>query len=394
MDLAKYNEIIERLRDLVDFYQRSNFSYNRKNLYLGNGEVLSVRYPKGRIAHLLGVDLEYLKGSNRFRKGMDTYECLIYFLDNAYMFGNLVQEGTLCFDRMFSKNIEGKLKSFKENLLIRNTDLVAVVKYDSKRAYQGECVMDGSDHYIIRQKNFSYYVLGLVQDEQNPTIYLPVTSRKYDDYTEFETFMTRIAYKQELTYIYNISTSNPINGFNQNFYLYQESRMKQLDRILKLSQKYSASAGVAADYLNFLKRTKTAQQSNNMNIEILKSLVSAIRGKKVLNISTEEFDNFMIQEEVMELISQYNDMICSGISNNEQALSSYSELVTKNQSLTEKYRKLKEELRTSQEEQKRLVQSNSQLQEQNDLYQQQLAIYQEAHQKVLSLTPSKDHNNE
>ncbi len=388
MNSAKYNEIIERLKELVDFFQRSNFSYNQRDLFLGTGEILRVRYPKGRIAHLLGVNLDYLSKSNQFKKEMNTYERLIYFLDNAHIFRNLEKEGKLCFESMFSKNIEGKLDSFKDNLFIRNTDLVAVVKYDSERAYQGDGIMSGSEYYIIRQRNSSYYVLGLAKVQEEPTKYLPVTSRKYDDKEEFEKFMRKISYKQELTFIHNMNTRNPKNEFECKVCLNQTDRIKQMKRLLALSKRYNASVEVGFEYLYLLEKTNTRNQCNSVNIEVLKLLIQSIKNKHVLTIDEKGIDDSLILEEVSNLVSQCNDMICSGVPSSEMAVSSYSELVAENQSLKEKYCQLRENLTRIQKENQQLMLQNTQLQAQNNLYGEQLAIYNEAYKRVLSLTQS------
>ena len=154
MNQPKYSEIIEQLQNCVNAYERSNMDDNKVTLYLANGEVINVRFPKSGVAHLLGVDIEYLKQSNMFPSSIKgTYELLKYFLENSYTFSKLIYiEKKLSADNIFSKDIEKKIDSFWDNLHIRIDDVVAIVKYDRERAYQSEQPLDVSDYYIIRKK--------------------------------------------------------------------------------------------------------------------------------------------------------------------------------------------------------------------------------------------------
>ena len=144
--LEKYNNIIEKLNNNISYYERMNFYNNKYLLYLANGSILNVRIFENNIAHLLGVNLDYLKMSNKFKPNMNSYECLKYFLDNSYMFGKLASEKKLNFDSMFSKNIDEKLDVFIDNINIRTDDMFFIIKYDKEKTYQIEEKFDICDY--------------------------------------------------------------------------------------------------------------------------------------------------------------------------------------------------------------------------------------------------------
>lgn len=387
MTQAKYNELIEKIQNCLNTYKKTNYQTNKITLYLANGEALNIRFPKNGIAHLLGVNIEYLKLSNLFRKNMNTYECLEYFLENSYTFSKLIfHDNKLNTEEIFSKNIEEKLSSFWENIRIRSDDLIAVVKYDREKAYQSELPIDVSDYFIIRRKSGSYFVLGLKNNEEKGLAYVPTTSRRYEEYQEYDELMARIAYKQELTYINSEKIENEDKNYHQNFHTSKDVKTERTDHLINLGKKYSASVSVANDYLYFLRKNKIQIQEIEMNIEVLSLLKDAIKNGEVLDIEKLEIKT-SIRPSITDLINLCNDIICS---NNKNALISYSTVAEENKNLKEELCQLKQSILKIKEENNTL--RNKLLDEEiiKETYQKQLNIYEEAYQKARKLTIPKN----
>ena len=68
VNIVKYNEIIDKINECVNWFERLDIKNNRVDLYLGSGNILNIRFPESSIAHLLGVNLSYLIMTNKFRK--------------------------------------------------------------------------------------------------------------------------------------------------------------------------------------------------------------------------------------------------------------------------------------------------------------------------------------
>lgn len=382
MDRAKYNEIIEKLTECVLAYKKGNMFSNKVLLYLGNGEIVNVRFPKNGVAHLLGVNIEYLKLSNLFPKKANTFEYLEYFLENSYSFGNLMfKEKKLSVNKVFSDNIQEKLSCFWENIHIRIDDLITVVKYNSEKTYQAESMPDISDYYIVRRKHGKYYLLGLVRNEERGVMYVPTTSRQYDDFFEYEKFMSRICYNQELTYINNQQIDNDEKEIHKNFFLTLDEKITKLDYLINLGKKYTATVSVGNDLLFQLKKSKNGYEKENSLTDLLISFKNKVDARKIFEVK----DRSIFSEELLNLIDSYNNFICNDVSADNSVVKAYSKVVEDNTKLKEELKKKRAELLEMKEENRELQGQFVKTLDENEFLNSQLGIYHEAEEKIKKL---------
>ena len=238
---TKYDEIIENIKRCLNFYENVGFVNNKYSLKLASGETLNIKFLMNNIPHLLGVNIDYLKTTTKFKPSNNAYENLKYFIDENYMFYRLMNEGKIKANLMFSKNIEKKLECFIDNIRVRTDDMICIIKYDSEKTYQQTEVSDICDYYIIRKtQEGKNLVLGLIKSDQSKyPLYLPVTSRCYDNDEELDKFLTRVAKKQELTYVNILTIDNPNQipvPYYQKFIPKLEEKTKTLEIMTKLSQ--------------------------------------------------------------------------------------------------------------------------------------------------------------
>ena len=380
INLAKYNEIMDKIENLVNYYDRIEFSNNKYTLYLANGDLLNIRLFENNLPHILGVNIEYLRLSNKFNPGMNSYEILKYFIENRYTFGNLGNSGKLSFDLMFSKHIDEKLEAFNDNINIRNDDIYTIVKYDSEKTYKLEDKAEICDYYIVRQKLNKYFVLGVVKNEK---YYIPSTSRKYDDFQELEKYISRIACKQELTYPHLIKIENYKNSYKNTFSLALETKEALLDKTIKISQKYGATASVAKDYNYTLNKIKNDRTEHYVSINVLRLLSDSIKSGNVLDesIIEETVGDIELNSDIINLINVCNNSLCY-IENNESAINSYSTLNDENKKLKEELEQLKEALKIEEDERKKVDDMNIELALENEKNKEKISIFEEAYQKI------------
>lgn len=380
--LEKYNEIIERLDDCVTQYEKMNYWYNNHIMYLANGDTVSIKFPKNNIAHLLGVNIDYLKMSNKFRSDMNTFECLKYFLNNSYTFSKLVtEEKKMSFDSMFSPYIESKLDCFIKNIKIRTDDIYFILKYDREKTYQIVEDADICDYYIVRLINGAYYMLGITTGENG--ISLPVTSRKYDDYLEFERFITKVAKKQEITYPYYMKIKNSYQDFETQFFTNLDDKKILLDKAIRFSTKYDATASVARDFSYNIGNSITNRTKRNEEMSILQLLTDSIKSKSVLDYDTinSVCEINGVSEDIQYLIDACNDMMLNN-SSSGSILESYSEISNQRDSLKKELEQTKQLLLESNNKIKELTDQNQQLLNDNNNYMEQFEIIENAVQKV------------
>ena len=383
MTYERFNNIINNLKNCVLKYENANFFDNKVSLYLANGDTLKIRFPRNGVAHLLGVNIDCLKLSNSFPKWMvNSYDFFNHFLDDSFKFGKLILSSKkLEVKDVFSSYIDNKISSFWENIHIRIDDLVCVIKYDSEKIYQSTNLIDVSDYYIVRKKDNYYYVLGLAMNEEKGGAYVPTTSRIYDDEEEFEKFMRRVAYKQELTYVNNYIVSNDSQNFQQKVFINLDQKREKLISLIQLGKKYSSSVTVGSDFLFFLKKNKFQVEANRIQFSILSLLKESIQNGNVLDLSMYDSD-FSVSDEIMELINLCNNLVCS---TSESAMVDYSSVSDENKKLKAELVDLRNKLTAVNQEKVLMDDRLKTIEEQNAIYQEQLSIYDDAFQKVRKL---------
>lgn len=384
--LAKYNELIEKLDDCVNQYDKMNYQTNCHTLSLANGDIINIKFLKNNLAHLLGVKLDYLKQSNKFKENMNSYDCLKYFIDDHYSFSKLVTEKKLNFDSMFSKHIEKKLDIFIDNIKIRTDDLEFIIKYDSEKTYQLEEISDICDYYIVRKTRDGHNILGIKRSDFNTNIFLPVTSRKYDDFQIYDKFICSIAKKQELTYPYTMKIVNSDAHYEKNYFLNNTDKQVTLDKLIKLARHYDATVSVARDFsyiLNFLINNKL---KNHNEISILQLLSDNMKGHTILDDKTimTICGDIKLSDELKDIINLYNDLIVSNFISDD-VKDSYSKVVSEKAKAINELEKVKKQLKELNDNVKSLQEENRILKVENDSYQTKMNIYEEAFQKVKSM---------
>lgn len=382
VDIAKYNEIVDKINECVNWFERLDIKNNRVDMYLGNGDILNIRFPEASIAHLLGINLSYLNMTNKFRKDASSYDKLKYVLKEPYVFQKLLVSKTISMENMFSDSIDQKLSVFKDNLSVRIDDIYCVIKYDNEKTYQSINVPDVCDYYVIRKKGSNYLVLGLVK---NYNVYNPATSRLYDDEEKFNEFMNRVAKKQEITYPHLLNINNPYRDYKVNAFFPLAEKERVLNSVINISQKYSATPAVARDYAFTINKFKNVREDKILNLNVLRLLSDCIKSGTPLDSNTinQICGTTDIPGIILTLISTCNDNLCD---NNSEK---HSELEMNNQVLNARVDKLESELTEEKQKNHIMELQLNQLLEENTAYKSQLDVYDQAYQKVMTLRKHK-----
>lgn len=383
VDIAKYNEIVAKANNCVNWFEKLDIKNNKINFYLANGDILNIRIFEANIAHLLGFNISYLNMTNKFNKDLSNYDKLKYVLEKPYIFKNLLINNDISTDFMFSDSINQKLAVFKDNLSIRSDDIYCVIKYDNEKTYQAINIPDPCDYYIIRKKRNNYLVLGLIN---NGNVYTPATSRLYDDKEKFDEFMNRVARKQEITYPHLLNINNPYRDYKVNVFFPLSEKEYILNNIINISQKYSATPAVARDYAFTINKFKTVREDQNINLNILRLLSDSIKSGTVLDENTINQicgTTNDIPGIISTLISNCNDILCDSTSLKN------STLKAKNNELNARVNRLELELAEEKLKNQNVEHQLNQLLDENTTYKSQLDVYDQAYQKVMTLRKHK-----
>ena len=335
----------EKMKELLEVYKRK-YMDNEYTYNLANSDTIRVTIPENSVAHLLGISIDELRKFGVVKSNMDAAKALETFLDNgAYQLFNNKD----LLSKIFSKDFEKKLSGFDYNAYLRIDDIYCIIKYNSERTYQSEDHADICDYFIVRRDVNTYYVLGVIKQNGK---YRPVTSRVYDDFSEFDKFMSRIGKNQDFTYPYQYKVENDVTGFAlQPIKLRLSDKKELLDKVMNISRRYGGVASVASDYSAFMNRTSNNYQKNNNEHEVLKTLISSIYGNEVLTydrIKDIIGDDTVLSDDIKELIDAWNDSLVSN-GNNGIAVNSFSAMESKFLDYKEKNETLTTELTAAQE---------------------------------------------
>ena len=91
MRLCDIENLFENIREIIDFIENSRYKNRRFRLFLGNGDRLNFYVPNESIAHLLGVNTNYLISTGRFNS-TNSFELLKELTLNPYRINKLENE--------------------------------------------------------------------------------------------------------------------------------------------------------------------------------------------------------------------------------------------------------------------------------------------------------------
>lgn len=365
---AEFDQIIERLHNLVEKYENNVLHYNQYQFYLANGERISFEITSQSIAHLLGIKLDFLRATKLF-KNQDSYSLLKEFLDNAYFVYRQVQEGHLTYSTMFSDHLEEKLDAFEKTIYYFSpNDIEFICKYNKSKTYQsGEEKNYPCDYFIAKKSNSGdIYLLGLIQQGNQ---YNPMTNITFVKDESQVSHLEHLLVNQTLTYANSILVNNPVTNFRNNAHMHQEMKLEQIKKM----RKYAGYAnGVAIDTSSETQFALTGISLKESKLNayklIFQQLSQTIAQHEIFNIEQIE-DSTMEQldEEMIQMIGTYNNAVCQG--ENTSAQTTYTNLLEQYRALAIQVNGLNEQLKQAQEESTKYQEQVQELQVKNAQYQ-------------------------
>lgn len=348
INTTEYDDIVSKMKLCVNEYN-NKYSKNIYSLNLANGNLLDIRIPESRIAHLLGLNDELLRRIGLIKYKESSFTALNHFLEKITYYSIAGKVNNKEINTLFSKNIYEKLEAFEYNIDIKPWEIMCIIKYDSKRTYQMIDKADICDYYIIRKNNDKYYALGLIKEEVKfgGKFYVPVTNRMYDNEEEFDNFMSRIANNQEITYAFKTSVYNYPKSYNNDSKLTLNDKYQALSKVESIATKYNGITSCSKDYLTIITNTINANQRFINNMAILKLLSTAIKNNDVVEQDDiyELIGNYSkMDENIQNILDTWNDKICENFFESKSASESYSNLQNENNSLKQELELKKQEL--------------------------------------------------
>ena len=324
-DVDRFEEIINEIKKLVDWYDNRKFKYKRTKLFLTNNDSFIYSIPEDKVAHLLGVNITYLQSLGMF-KNTSSYLLLKEFLKNYHRICDGIRNDTIKLDYIFSKHILKKLDSFKQNIDIYLNNVTFVCKYNREKAYNDGKNTIKSDYSIISMlEDGSILELDLVLSPDKKYAY-PVSNKMFDDEAEARESLKSLLEKQEISILRELILydNDYYYDYKKPKFLNDQDKMERLNIIKKFTKEYGCYIDLTFECERLYKNTKNNREKNSSDRDILDTITDYIANgrcipiDKLHNISNQHYDLCLA---VNDILTKNEEII-----NDEANQESYSKL--------------------------------------------------------------------
>ncbi len=325
--LSKIEEMVEKIQSNIEYYKR--FKYEKKNyrLFLADGSLLNVVYPKETIPHLLGVNIYYLVSKGIYSKSQNYFDILEQLCDNPYQLYTKIRDGHILYSELFSPFFDKKNEVFNSLLYQTIGNISFVCKYDVERTYFSTDEFETSDYFIFKEiSDDEFVILGLTRVKND---YVPRTSIWVSENDDERQKMRRILKGQNITFLSKLETIDDVGEVRRNIY-YNNLKIQKINNLKKYVEKYGCTISVVQDYVIQLKRFWSSYCKTNDSDAILESITKEITTGKVISEESLGMAFDGLDDSFYNLISSFNNLVSGGLEGNQEP---YMELKRKNEEL-------------------------------------------------------------
>lgn len=363
-EAQQFNEIIEEINNLINWYENTHVKDKSIRMFLSNEEVFTYRVRDEHIAHLLGINTNFLVGTNMFNT-TSSYELVKEFIKNSYRFGTRINNNEIKLSDIFSHEIITKLKHFKENINISLDKTLFICSYDASKQYNDGMKHNKCDYIVIQELDDGTILeLDLVREKSGKVI--PMSNKAYDDIYEAEKVFESLLKEQSISMLSSISIRFN-NGYTDKIDIYQneQQRILKLQKLKKFKKNYKCHIDLVSDCEHYISRNLNNKNEGRNTSDIYDKIISCILDGKIIKISKLGVPSSEINEQTRMLINAINDKLMLG-NNNYDNERSYSSLEKKVKKLTEAGRIFEQENKELKNKNEILTTENSKLNEENE----------------------------
>lgn len=359
---VEYDELIENIRECLEWHTRRNFNEMSYNLVMDNGEKIRILFNNNSVAHLLGIDTEYLKTTGMFND--NSYEILKQVCNNSYRLYNMVNQGHLKYDSFVSDYADEKVMGFKKICGIDLYNIEFICKYEKSRSYETGNMEQVADYYIAYRAENGLFVVGL---KRNGLYYYPMTNI----YVNFENekdieFLKSLLNNQhitipKLTNIYYFNTGSNSKAM----YIDYHKKASMLRTLNEYRRKYGAEVDILEGYQTVNEKLLRMFSSNENTNQIYEKIFERISKRCIIDTKELQIElGGVLPEDILSYINIYNNSINENIDaaldeHTKSIVSERDRLSEENQRNLKELNELKQELLAAKILIEKLKQENS-----------------------------------
>lgn len=343
--LQEIENLISKIYAIINNYERKQLYDKKYYLFLANGEKITIELSKNSLAHLLGINIDYLRSTDIFKK-TNSYDMLKELCESPYQIYKLIKEGIINYNVLFSKYIHQKIDYFFYNITIINKEIEVICKYDSEKHYFTGEDSEKYDYIII--KKYEDNKIGIIGLVKNNHTYSFMTNQIYDTYEEAKGHIEKYLYNQDITLLNGFKTYNKINNGEKKYSPSFIEKSEKYEILKNYKEDFKCTIDVSGEYIFCLNKLLNRRNIDQNAKEIIRIIAESIQnGEEIL------IDDEMIVDEnffpINPIINSFNSYL-----NNQT-----KEKSNKRRSIIEELEDLKSQVLQLQEENMELRQEIS-----------------------------------
>lgn len=325
LSICKYEEIVNKIMDCLNYYEKYHSKDNMYTIYLASGERIPFRFRDANIPHLLGVNTTYLSDVLKV-KGDNAYEVLNNFISSSFEIYSKSCRGQADLSILFSKYIEDKLQTFKTIIEPLSPQRIYFIsKFDSTRKYQSDDELTYTSDYFIARKidRRGISLLGLTQEKGQ---FYPHSNRIIHYSINYAEKMKALLTNQVVTFSNKITVSNYQNAFHREYRCNLESKRECLKNLIELQNSFHCDVVTPSENLLCINGLINKTNEIMYNREILRDLCLSLKSGQLYDLKRID-DNIKekLQPDILNLIYACNEHIMSGNASVENRLENENE---------------------------------------------------------------------
>lgn len=370
INLAYLEDLFNNIQNIISYFES-----RRAELFLSNGERLVYKVTHRNIPHLLGINIDYIRATKLFN-GDNSFEILQDFISSPYKIYELIQQGHLNPNQIFSEFIDEKVKSFSYNINLHTFETEFVCKYVSDRSFAVSNKNQKFDYIIVKnnKETGAYTILCLVKYED---CYVPMSNMYFENYESLEEALNEMIQNQEVTLLSGVRKTIH-TGEYKSFYLPLDMKASKITKLGNLRKKLNCIIDVGDDFKYLSEEYLKLKTKDRDSKELIRDLVESISLGGLID------DEHYLETDLLGIVNAYNDYLCSK-NRNVNSDESYSKVMEDRRRLLEELDKLRESVKS-------LTSDNQKLTEENE----RLTIVNKGHEEtrsnILKLLKSSEEN--
>lgn len=383
MNFQDYIEILDKIDDSINLYDRKLLYSTRYNITFANGDFAKVSYNEKSLAHLLGIDTTALRSTGRFEGS--SIEILEEMVNNPNKLFDMINQGHIKKEKVFSEHIDKKLRNFEKICGMKVFDIEFIVKYNKSKNYISQASNESFDdgYYIGYKDNNTISIIGFIKNEND--IYYPVTNLELDNNSgKDRNFLNSLMNNQTLTTIKTLKRTiweEDNTSTRKTFFYSPEKALEKFNLIKKYANMYNATCDTNDAGIDYIKECINLKEKVESISDILMEINSKMQKNNMINANKIEKKYGYMDDHILNIISAHNESLRKGSKskNDDEETTTYGDLINEFNQTKEELKKMNGLFTSIEEQNKKLIEENKKLHEENDKHKEK----EEAITKIL-----------